>query len=119
MLVINDGSGNYIAKEMNNICQTGPVKAMHTGDFNNDQKMDFIYGGNHFPTEVETARYDGLYPGICYGDGKGNFDCLPFIIDGQFHIDDIRDIKMIKMADGKQVVLISNNNGPMRTYVIQ
>lgn len=119
LIIINDGSGNYTAKELNSICQAGPIKAFYSGDFNGDQKADFIYGGNHFPTEVETARYDGLYPGICYGDVKGNFDCKPFIVDGKFNIDDIRDIKMIKMADGRQVILMSNNNGPLRTYVIQ
>ena len=77
-----------------------------------------MYGGNHLPTEVETARYDGLYPGICFGDGKGQFKCQTMFIQNGLHIDDIRDIQKLKMADGSVVYLLSNNAGPLRIYSI-
>ncbi len=116
LMLINDGNGNLTVKELDYPCQSGPIKAFHSGDFNQDQKTDFIYAGNHFPTEVETARYDGLYPGICFGDGNGNFDCQTIYIDGQLRFDDIRDIKMIKAKNGEDLILMSNNNGPLRIY---
>ena len=118
LILINNGDGTFTARDLDRLCQAGPVKAFKTGDFNNDQKPDFLYGGNHFPTEVETARYDGLYPGICFGDGKGNFDCQTLFIDGALRIDDIRDIKVIK-NNGKDLVLMSTNNGPLRSYSLK
>lgn len=119
LLLINNGDGNFAAKELNAICQTGPVKAFQGGDFDRDGKADYVYGGNHLPTEVETARYDGLFPGICYGDGQGNFNCKSIFIEGKLRYDDVRDIKVIKSAGGGNVILMSNNNGPLRVYAMR
>src|SRR4029079_2026663 len=101
--LINDGNGKFTVKDLPLLCQAGPVKAFYADDFNNDGNLDFMYAGNHFPTEVETARYDGLYPGICFGDGKGNFECKTIFIENQLRIDDIRDIQKIKLATGEEV----------------
>src|SRR5687768_10605388 len=62
IMLINDGGGNFTIKNLDKLCQSGPVKAFYVDDINSDGRQDFIYGGNHFPTEVETARYDALYP---------------------------------------------------------
>lgn len=118
VILINEAGGNFVSKELDIKCQSGPVKAFYVDDFNSDGMEDFIYGGNHFQAEVETARYDGLYPGVCFGDGKGNFDCKTIYINGQLRIDDVRDIKMIK-SNGKEIILISTNNGPLRMYEIR
>ena len=118
MLLINGGNGTFTHRDLVPKCQAGPIKAFYVHDFNSDGNPDFLYGGNHLPTEVETARYDGLYPGICYGDGKGNFDCKTIFINGQLRIDDIRDIKVIK-SKGVDVIMFANNNGPLRTYTLK
>ncbi|HZV70334.1 MAG TPA: VCBS repeat-containing protein [Saprospiraceae bacterium] len=114
--LINDGDGKFTSKDLPLLCQAGPVKAFFVDDLNMDGNPDFIYAGNHFPTEVETARYDGLYPGVCYGDGKGNFECKTIFIENQLRLDDTRDIQKIKLATGEDVYLLSNNNGPLRAY---
>ncbi len=67
--------GHFASTDLPLLCQAGPVKAFYVDDINGDKIPDFFYAGNHLPTEVETARYDGLYPGVCLGDGKGNFTC--------------------------------------------
>ncbi|MBK9103831.1 MAG: hypothetical protein IPL92_04525 [Saprospiraceae bacterium] len=110
----NNGDGTFSSGDLLSACQAGPVKAFYVGDINGDTFLDFIYAGNHLATEIETARYDGLYPGVCLGDGKGNFTCNTALIDGKFRIEDARDIQQIKLADGRQVYLIANNNGGMR-----
>jgi len=114
LYLVNDGNGNFTTKELPLLCQSGPIKAFHVGDINKDGQLDFMYAGNHLPTEVETARYDGLYPGVCIGDGKGGFDCMNIFVDHQLRVDDIRDIQLLKLATGDEVYLLSNNNGPMR-----
>jgi hypothetical protein len=119
LYLVNEGNGKFSAVNLPLACQAGPIKAFFADDLNQDGKLDFMYAGNHFPTEVETARYDGLYPGVCFGDGKGNFDYQPIFIDGQLRIDDIRDIQKIKLGSGEDVFLLSNNNGPMRVYKLK
>ncbi len=116
--IINEGNGNYKLQELPAMCQAGPVKAFFIDDYNHDGKQDFMYAGNHFPTEVETARYDGLYPGICFGDGNGAYRCEHLYIGREMRIDDIRDIQKIKSADGSFTYLLSNNNGTLRAYNI-
>ncbi len=112
----NDGGGKFTAKDLPFPCQAGPVKAFYVDDVNGDKIPDFIYGGNHLPTEVETARYDGLYCGICIGDGKGGFDCHTSFVDGRLSVHDVRDIKKITLSDGRSVYLFANNNQPMNVY---
>ena len=117
--LINDGNGSFSSMDLPALCQNGVIKAFLPGDFNADGNMDFIYGGNHFPTEVETARYDALFPGICFGDGKGGFNCKSFVFQKQLRYDDIRDIKMLHSADGRELVVMSNNAGPLRVYQME
>ena len=111
----NDGAGNWTVGNLPVQCQMGPVKAIHVEDVNGDQNLDFIYAGNHFPTEVETARYDGLFPGVCLGDGKGDFDCRSIFINGELRIDDVRDIRVIN-SGAERLFLFVNNNGLLRAY---
>ena len=114
LLIVNNG-GTYEVKELPASCQLGPIKAFSTTDWNADGHMDFIYAGNHLPTEVETARYDALHPGVCFGNGKGDFHCQTFFVDGKLRTDDIRDIAVIKKGT-EEIILMSNNNGPLRSY---
>jgi hypothetical protein len=114
----NDGSGNWTATDLPLRCQTGPIKAILANDVNRDGHLDFIYAGNHFPTEVETARYDGLFPGVCLGDGKGNFMCKNIIVDSRLEVIDVRDIKMLNQSDGAEIYLLSINNGKLIAITI-
>jgi hypothetical protein len=112
----NNGDGTFTSHDLPLLCQAGPVKTFLVDDLNGDQQPDFIYGGNHLPTEVETARYDGLYPGICIGDGKGNFTCSTAFDGGKLRVEDGRDIRRITLTDGRNVYLYANNNRPLRMY---
>ncbi len=113
----NDGVGNFTVSDLPLSCQTGPLKAICPVDINADGFLDFIYGGNHFPTEVETARYDGMMKGICIGDGKGHFDCRPISTDGKMLTEDIRSIVEIKTGDSSYF-LVGVNDGKMQTLSI-
>jgi len=112
----NDGKGKFTKHDLPLLCQSGVIKAFYVDDVNNDGNLDFIYAGNHFPTEVETARYDGLYPGVCLGDGKGNFTAQPVFMSGKLEILDVRDVQRIKMKSGKSVYVLGVNGGRVRGF---
>jgi hypothetical protein len=110
----NNGAVNFTTTDLPIQCQTGPIKAICPSDLNKDGHLDFMYGGNHFPTEVETARYDGLAKGICIGDGSGNFDCRPMTTDGKIPTEDVRSIVEIKSSTSSYF-LVGINDGKMQT----
>ena len=110
----NDGNGKWTVMNLPFNCQTGPIKAFYVDDVNSDGNLDFLYAGNHFPTEVETARYDGLFPGVCLGDGKGNFTCETIIANGKMEVMDVRDIRKIQVSSGSALYLFSLNDGPCK-----
>lgn len=118
LVLWNNGNGQYESAPMPALCQAGPVKALYADDFNSDGFMDYMFAGNHFPTEVETARYDGLYPGICFSDGKGGWTCELIFIDEKLRIDDVRDIQKITTKNNEAIYLMTTNNGPLRQYVV-
>lgn len=112
----NDGNGNWTAHNLPLQCQSGVIKALYADDVNGDGHLDFLYAGNHFPTEVETARYDGLYPGVALGDGKGNFTCQSIFMDGHLSILDARDIQKVNLANGHACYFIAVNDGPVVSF---
>ncbi len=112
----NDGGLKFTMSVLPHQVQTGPVKAFYTQDFNHDGNLDFIFIGNHFPVEVETARYDGLLHGICFGDGKGDFQTkilssVDFPLMG-----DYRDIYAFEASDKGFRLILSQNNGTTMEY---
>ena len=112
----NDGGGKFSVHNLPLLCQSGVIKAFYVDDVNKDGHLDFIYAGNHFPTEVETARYDGLYPGVCLGDGKGNFTAQTIFMNGKLEILDVRDVQRIKTKSGKRVYVLAVNEGKVRGF---
>jgi len=112
----NDGGGKFTKHELPLLCQSSVIKAFYIDDVNKDGNLDFIYAGNHFPTEVETSRYDGLYPGVCLGDGKGNFKAETIFMNGKLEILDVRDVQRIKMKSGKSVYVLGVNEGMVNAF---
>ena len=112
----NDGGGKFSKHDLPLQCQTSVLKAFYVDDVNSDGQLDFIYAGNHFPTEVETARYDGMYPGVAFGDGKGNFTARPIFMNGKLEVLDVRDAQRIKSKSGKSVYVLAVNDGRVRAF---
>ncbi|RLD17720.1 MAG: hypothetical protein DRI69_11730 [Bacteroidetes bacterium] len=110
IVLLNKSDLKFEMIELPVICQTGPIKAIAEGDFNNDGNSDFIYAGNHYPTEVETARYDGLQPGIAFGDGQGQFKCAYLYKNNAPITGDFRDIDIVRTTNGS-IAIMTRNNG--------
>ncbi|HUR10883.1 MAG TPA: VCBS repeat-containing protein, partial [Flavitalea sp.] len=113
VILINDGHGNFLRKPLPISLQWSPVFAFLPGDFNNDGQADFISGGNFFGVNPFEGRYDAALPTVCIGNGKGDFECYPFLqqplLSGE-----IRDIRTIQLAGKRQgILLLRNNNRPV------
>jgi hypothetical protein len=111
----NDGGMRFQVSMLPDQVQTGPVKAICVMDFNGDGDLDFIYAGNHLPVEVETARYDGLLHGICFGDGSGGFIQRTFSSDFWASVD-YRDVTVVSNRGSGVTLVFAINDLPAMIY---
>ncbi|MFM6914238.1 MAG: FG-GAP repeat domain-containing protein, partial [Aquirufa sp.] len=71
--MINDGKGNFSLQALPYQAQFSPIRAIQTGDFNKDGKLDILLAGNFFDSLPEWGRFDANYGFLLEGLGKGKF----------------------------------------------
>ena len=97
--------------------QLAPINGIVIKDFNNDNKLDIVLGGNFYGTRVKYGRYDASKGSILLGDGKGGFGTVNNIKSG-FNLDgEVRDIVNVKTTGGKQMLIFARNNASLRTFL--
>ena len=115
MVYINNG-GSFVAKALPLEAQLSSINGIIAEDFDNDGRVDLLIAGNLFETEAETSRADGNIGLLLKGKGDGNFEPIGVNESGFFVPGDVKDIGMIKQANGSKVILVANNNGPLQTF---
>ncbi len=115
-VLINNGDGTYTAQALPAIAQMAPINGIIVKDVNKDGNLDLITAGNMYNTEVETPRYDAGTGLVMLGDGKGKFDALKAGDSGFFTQENVKDINWIKQKDGKAILAVAVNNGPMQFF---
>ena len=115
MIFTNDG-GKMTAKKLPNHAQIAPINGIVTTDVNGDGNIDLIVAGNNFDTEVETPRYDGGTGLVMVGDGTGSFTPLSVLESGIFANKNVKDIKLLKDAEGLATIVVANNNGSAQVF---
>lgn len=107
----------FSIEKLSSEAQLSPVYAILLNDFNNDDKVDIIIGGNQFRAKPQTGIYAGGQ-GIAYENRDNEiFRNLKSRESGILIKDEIRDIKEIEVANKKHI-LISMNNNRLRCYSV-
>ena len=114
-VAINDGKGNFTLKNLPIEAQYAPVFGIGVDDFNHDGKLDILLGGNFFEVKPEMGRYDANQGTVLLGDGKGNFNFMPFANSGLKIRGAVRDIQPINIGKQKRWVF-SQNNAAVRVF---
>ncbi len=112
-LLLNDGRGNFLIKELPIEAQFSPMYGICADDFDGDGKMDVLMGGNLYRVKPEVGRYDASYGVFLKGDGKGNFTNIPSKESGFFVDGEVRDIKKIRIGKEDYVLVARNNDTPV------
>jgi hypothetical protein len=115
-ILFNLGNGNFELKALPNQAQASPVNGIISKDFDNDGNLDLLMAGNLYVSEVETGRADSGIGYFLKGDGKGSFTTHYFNETGFFTPGDVKDLKMIKTATGKNYVLVANNHSKFEVF---
>lgn len=107
-------NGKYQSVDLPEEVQWSPVFNWLTGDFNNDGFTDIIAGGNLHNVSPFEGVYDAGYGTFLSGDAKRNFKTVMMLRSGIAIKGDIRDMKLVNIANGKPVIAVAVNNSQLR-----
>ena len=116
-MLINDGKGNFVLKDLPTVCQFSTINAIEIGDFDGDKKIDVMLAGNFYDVLPEWGRSDANFGIFMKGNGKGDFKVIAnkksgFVASGQTR-------KMLKVNQGNgQAIILAKNNDNAQIFLI-
>lgn len=116
-VLLNTGH-KLVFKPLPIAAQLAPIYGIVAYDFDKDGHLDLAYGGNYFNREVETTRSDAGIGGILLNNGKAEFSSVHPTKTGFLLNRDLRDMKLIKLAN-ITIILSANNNDILQANYIQ
>ena len=109
-------NGKFVARPLPNEAQFAPVKSILVRDLDGNGTQDLLLAGNDYGAEVEMGRYDSGNGLALLNDGKGNFKALSGATSGFWTPKDAREMLFIRLATGKEGVLVANNNSAPQLF---
>ncbi len=114
-LLINNNDGTFELKALPNDAQFSPIYGLALNDFDNDNNLDLLIGGNFYRSKPEVGIYDASYGLFLKGDGRTNFKAITPKKSGFFSKGEVRDIITIK-SKGSDMVLVGKNNSKIQVF---
>lgn len=112
-------NGKFVQHELPVQAQFSPTNAIDVADYNGDGNMDILLVGNSYAPDVETGRYDAGNGVLLFGNGKGGYEFAPNTETGFWATKEARDLAKVKLANGKTLFLVANNNDVLQAYVLE
>jgi hypothetical protein len=112
----NLGNGHFSLKALPINSQIGPIKGIAVEDFDGDGRLDALFTGNSYTTEVSIGRYDAIKGIFFKGDGKGGFETLSLERSGFINDMDASGLSQVSKAGGGSYIVVANNDGPMKIF---
>jgi len=114
----NVGNGRFVKHPLPVEAQFAPVNAVICEDIDHDGYKDLLLAGNDYQTDVITGRYDASYGCLLRGGNKGEFTWVApeksgFVLKG-----DVKDMALIRLANGKRIVVAAVNDDSVRVFRI-
>lgn len=113
-VLLQGNNGKFTKKSMPNSTQRGPIMSMQPITIDNETFVAF--GGNFYPTEVETMRYDGSIGGLLTWKDDA-LEVMPATSSGIYLNNDIRNIAVVSLNNQKQAIITASNNDKPLVYV--
>jgi hypothetical protein len=102
----NNG-GTFVVSPLPLAAQVAPVCAISVGDFNKDNNLDVLLGGNISSMSARFGRATGLSPMLLIGNGHGKFDVQR--LGNGLSNTDLRKIGLVN----EKIILAFNNTVPL------
>ena len=106
-----DGSGQvtFTVQPLPREAQFAPVYGLLVADFDGDNILDILTGGNFYNAKPEVGRYDANYGVLLKGNGKGTFTPLTQQQSGVMLRGEVRDMELVRV-NGRNLVVVAKNN---------
>ena len=111
-----NSGGKFIAHPLPNTAQTSPAKTILLADFDKNGSTDILLAGNDYGMETETGRIDAGNGTLLLNDGKGNWRVVPNRESGFWATKEARKMRFLHQANGKDAVLVANNNDVLQLF---
>lgn len=115
-IILENQNGKLIRKVLPIEVQIAPIKSSLVVDVNKDGIQDIITVGNHYGVEVETTRYDAGFGAVLLGSKNGTYSFISPQKSGFYLPKDSRNMLLQRSANGKNNVLVSNNNDGVKIF---
>jgi len=117
-VLINQGNGTFVLTPLPVEAQFSPTYGISVADFDNDQVLDIVLGGNLYAAKPEVGIYDASHGSFLKGKGNGQFTPVTTKKSGLLFSGEIRDIVLVKAGDKAQLWAVRNDNSP-QIFTIQ
>jgi hypothetical protein len=108
--------GKFVRRSLPIQAQVSPIQGILCHDFNQDGIMDLLMAGNKYGFEVETNPCDAGSGVLFLGKGNGQFAWQENIQTGFWAPKEARDMVLLRGANGKHRVIVSNNNSNLQVF---
>jgi hypothetical protein len=115
--LINEGDKNFKKIDLPIEAQFSTINNFTVSDLDGDSKNEIIISGNLYSTEVETTRYDASI-GTVLQYNNGAFSVLNSSNTGLGIDGDSKDAVIINLVNNKKLLIITNNNSKLETFII-
>lgn len=115
-VLLNDGTGQFSKHFLPAAAQFSPLMNTQILDINQDGYFDILGAGNFFATETETVRYDAGSGIVLLGNGQGEFSSMNYQETGLLLSGDVKDIRLIPLANGHTGMLVAKNNDYLQLW---
>ena len=115
LLLINKGENQFETKDLPSQVQWNSVNAGVVSDFNQDGLQDVLLSGGEDNLKPQFAKLDAGFGELLLGDGKGNFEWIPYIKSGLKVRGTVRESTILRLGtEGKKMIVFGvNDNRPV------
>ncbi|MGQ0713742.1 MAG: VCBS repeat-containing protein [Gemmatimonadaceae bacterium] len=113
-VALNQGEGRFDLRPLPVEAQFAPVYAAMAEDFDADGDVDLLLGGNFHGVTPVRGSYDASYGLLLRGDGTGGFRAVDMEESGVVIEGEVRDMKLMRRANGDRVVVVARNNDALQ-----
>ncbi len=110
----NLSDGKFAIKALPRQVQFSTVNAGLVRDFDQDGNLDVLLAGNFYENNIQMGRYDASYGNLLRGNGDGTFEAMSLENSGVLVPGQTRDMQLISLANGKQVVIFARNRDSLK-----
>ncbi len=113
---VNKGTNTFDFKPLPIEAQFSPIYALAIEDFDKDNVLDIVLGGNFSRSKPEMGTYLAQNGLLLKGSGNGDFKSVKSNISGFRVKDELRSLLVLKQANANSILVASSNNTKTKVF---